>query len=254
MADASFVSITDSDQCFDRLTRLAAKALGASAARLCLDEEHRRFVGSGALSRDTLCERAHAGSDPTLLTTPIVVRDVPVGLFVVEGSREWTETDRELLAQFGRTAATEIELEMALRDIDYRLPHVHGDRRRILVAEDDDPTRKLIRHELQVDGHIVTEARNGREALDLARSEDFDLMILDLVMPDLSGWDVLQHRATDPRLHAVPVIIVSARRGPDVARAVAFGVYGLLPKPFEPADLRDLVRTCFAEKPAATVK
>jgi len=88
--------------------------------------------------------------------------------------------------------------------------------------------------------------------LDLARSEDFDLILLDLVMPDLFGWDILEHRATDPRLHSVPVIIVSARRGPDVARAVAFGVYGLLPKPFEPADLHDLVRTCFAENPAAT--
>lgn len=239
--------MTDSEQCFDRLTRLAAKALGASAGRICLDDEHRRFIGSGALSRDNLCERARAGGDPAILTAPIVLRDTPIGMFVVEGSRAWTEADRELLAQFARTAAAEVVLEMALRDIDYRQPHAHGDRRRILVAEDDDAMRKLITRELAVDGYVVTEARNGRQMLDIARSDDFDLMILDLVMPDLSGWDVLQHRATDPRLHAVPVIIVSARRGPDVARAVAFGVFGLLPKPFEPADLRDMVRTCFAE-------
>ena len=240
--------MTDSEQCFDRLIRLAVKALGASEARICLDEEHRRFIGSAtALSRDALCERAHAGADPALLTAPIVLRDAPLGVFVVEGARQWTETDRELLAQFARTAAAEIELEMALRDIDYRLPHVRDNQKRILVAEDDVPMRKLIRRELEVDGYVVTEARNGRETLDMARSEDFDLMVLDLVMPDLSGWDVLQHRATDPRMHAVPVIIVSARRGPDVARAVAFGVYGLLPKPFEPADLRDMVRTCFSE-------
>lgn len=243
--------MTDSEQCFDRLTRLAAKALGASGARICLDDEHRRFIGS--LSRDTLCERARAGSDPTFLTTPIVLRDAPAGLFMVEGSRDWTEADRELLAQFARTAAAEIELEMALRDVDYRQPRVEaGEHHRILVAEDDDPMRKLIRRELEVDGYLITEARNGREALDLARSEDFDLMVLDLVMPDLSGWDVLQHRATDPRLHAVPVIIVSARRGPAVARAVAFGVYGILPKPFEPTDLRDVVRTCFEEKTVLT--
>lgn len=245
--------MTDSELCFDRLTRLAAKALGASAARICLDDEHRRFIGS--LSRDTLCERARAAGDPRLLTMPIILRDAPAGLFVVEGVRDWTETDRELLAQFARTAASEIELEIALRDIDYRQPHLGaGERRRILVAEDDDPMRKLIRRELEVDGYGVTEARNGREALDLARSEDFDLMVLDLVMPDLSGWDVLQHRATDPRLHAVPVIIVSARRGPDVARAVAFGVYGILPKPFDPADLRSIVRTCFDEKNSLTTE
>ncbi|HEX3583162.1 MAG TPA: response regulator [Thermoanaerobaculia bacterium] len=239
--------MTDSEQCFDRLTRLAAKTLGASAARICLDDEHRRFIGSGALSRDSLCERAQAGSEPSLLTSPIVLRKTQIGLFVVDGSREWVETDRELLAQFARTAAAEIELEIALRDVDDRLPHAHSNRRRILVAEDDDAMRKLIAGELGADGYAVSEARNGREALDLARSEDFDLMVLDLVMPDLSGWDVLQHRATDPRLQAVPIVIVSARRGPDVARAVAFGVYGVLPKPLEPADLRDLVRTYFAD-------
>ncbi|HEX7191769.1 MAG TPA: response regulator [Thermoanaerobaculia bacterium] len=241
--------MTDSELCFDRLTRLAAKALGASDARICLDGEHRRFVGSGALSRDTLCERARAGKDPALLTTPILLRGSSIGLFVVEGARAWTQPDRDLLEQFARTTAGEVELEMALRKIDYQLPHAHGNRR-VLIAEDDDPMRKLVIHELQADGYAVSEARSGREALDLARKEDFDLMVLDLVMPDLSGWDVLQHRATDPRLHAIPVIIVSARRGPDVARAVAFGVYGLLPKPFEPADLRDMVRTCFAERRA----
>lgn len=239
--------MTDSEQCFARLTRLAAKALGASAARICLEEEHRRFIGSGALSRDHLCERARSGTDRSLLTAPIVLRTMPIGLFVVEGSREWKETDHELLAQFARTAAAEIELEMALRNTDYQAEYVYGGRRRILVAEDDEPMRKLIRRELEIEGYVVTEARNGREALDLARSEDFDLMVLDLVMPDLSGWDVLEHRATDQRLHTVPVIIVSARRGPDVARAVAFGVYGILPKPFDPADLRAIVRTCFTD-------
>jgi CheY-like chemotaxis protein len=48
-------------------------------------------------------------------------------------------------------------------------------------------------------------------------------------------------------LRNIPVIVVSAKRGPDVARALAYGVYGLLPKPFDPDDFRDLVRTCLAE-------
>lgn len=131
-----------------------------------------------------------------------------------------------------------------------RLPPAHTAPRRVLIAEDDDALRKLVVRELEADGYQISEVRNGREALDRSSTEDFDLIILDLMMPDVSGWDVLQHRATDPRLHAIPVIIVSARRGPDVARAVAFGVFGLLPKPFEPADLRDMVRTCFAEQRA----
>jgi CheY-like chemotaxis protein len=244
--------MTDSERCFERLTHLAAKALQASAARICLDQEHRRFLGGGALSRDTLCERARAGNDPTILTAPVVLQDQQVGLFVVEGAREWTDSDRKLLELFARTAAVEIELEIALRRTDNQSPRVEGGRRRVLLAEDDAPTRKLVVRELEAAGFAVTEASNGREALDAARAGDFDLMVLDLVMPDLSGWDVLQHRATDPRLHAIPVIIVSARRGPDVARAVAFGVYGLLPKPFEPTDLRDLVRACLGEPRTTT--
>ena len=240
--------MNDSEQCFGRLTRLAEKSLLASRARICLDEEHRRFLGGEALSRDTLCERARQGNDPTLLTTPVVLGDRAIGLFVVERSSEFTDADRQLAAHFARTAAAEIELEMAVRENESHAPHVEGDRPRLLVVEDDETMLKLIARDLESEGYDVTEASNGREALDAARAGNFDLMILDLVMPDLSGWDVLQYRATDPRLQAMPVVIVSARRGPDVARAMAFGVDGLVPKPFAPADLRHLVRTCLRER------
>jgi len=174
------------------------------------------------------------------------------GVFVAAGEsgRKWSQAERELLELFARTTSAELELEIAVREAETRRPHVDAARKRILVAEDDDSMRRLIVRELEPD-YSIAQAGNGREALDIARREDVDLLVIDLVMPDLSGWDVLEHRATDPRLHAIPAIIVSARRGPDVARAVAFGVYGLLPKPFEPNDLRDMVRTCFAERRVA---
>src|SRR5690242_12319294 len=120
--------MTDSEQCFERLTRQAERTFRASQARICLDEEHRRFIGSGALSRDTLCERACSGDDSALLTAPVVAGDRPIGLFVVEGGRQWTDADRDLLGRFARAAGAEIELEMALREIDYVSPHVRGDR------------------------------------------------------------------------------------------------------------------------------
>jgi CheY-like chemotaxis protein len=82
----------------------------------------------------------------------------------------------------------------------------------------------------------------------MMESAPLDLVVLDLIMPDLSGWDVLQRRARHERLRDIPVIVVSARRGPDVARAVAFGIYRLVPKPFETGDLRFLVSSCFNER------
>jgi CheY-like chemotaxis protein len=108
--------------------------------------------------------------------------------------------------------------------------------------------RRLIARALVEDGYQIEEARDGEETLDLLQDKEVDLLILDLLMPNMSGWDVLERRAKDERLRKVPVIVVSARRGPDVARAVAFGIYGLVPKPFDPSDLRDLVKTCFMER------
>lgn len=241
--------MTDSEQCFDRLTRLAAKALGVPAARLCLDEEHRRLIA--VVGRDRICEEALAGGDasPGVLTVPVTLRGATVGVLAVaaEKPRAWTQPEIGLLEQFARTAAAELELEIALREADARRPHARDPHRRILVAEDDEATRRLILHAIEADHYSIVQAANGREALDVMHEQEVDLVVLDLVMPDLSGWDVLQHRATDARLREIPVIVVSARRGPDMARAVAFGIYGLLPKPFEPEDLAEMVRMCLGE-------
>ena len=60
--------MTDAAHCFERLTRVAAKALGAAAARICLDEAHRRLISGAA--HDAVCERALAGKDPAILSAP----------------------------------------------------------------------------------------------------------------------------------------------------------------------------------------
>jgi len=240
--------MTESDEFFERLTRLAAKSLDVSQARICLDEQHRRFTG--APSRDAICERAVNGSDDAILTSPMTLRGTPIGVFVAadERPRKWSKADVELLGYFARAAVAQIELQMAIREAEAKRPHARSDRPRVLIAEDDPSMRRLIAHTIEDDGYAIDEATNGRQALDVMEHKDIDLLILDLVMPDLSGWDVLQHRVSDPRLREVQVIVVSARRGPDVARAVAFGIFGLLPKPFEPADLRDMVHTCLGER------
>lgn len=97
---------------------------------------------------------------------------------------------------------------------------------------------------LRRDGYDFLEAPNGREALDMMRAEHPDVVVLDLMMPILSGWDVLRERAEDSSLQAIPVIIISANRDPEVATAVSQGICAFLPKPFDIGALSALVRSC----------
>ncbi|HXG59012.1 MAG TPA: response regulator [Thermoanaerobaculia bacterium] len=115
---------------------------------------------------------------------------------------------------------------------------------RILVVDDDPNIRRMIVAALRREGYASIEAANGREGLDLMRAERPDVVILDLMMPVLSGWDVLQERERDAVLRDIPVIIVSATRAPEVASAVDKGICAFLPKPFDIGALSALVRTC----------
>jgi CheY-like chemotaxis protein len=114
----------------------------------------------------------------------------------------------------------------------------------VLVVDDDDSIRKMIRALLTRSGYSVCEARNGREALDEMRAGRADLVVLDLMMPEVSGWDVLIARAADADLRRIPVIVASANRGPEIADALRGGICALLPKPFELEALRALVASC----------
>ena len=116
----------------------------------------------------------------------------------------------------------------------------------VLVVDVDPSIRGLVMAALRRDArsYRFLEAPNGREALDLMRSEHPDVVVLDLMMPVLSGWDVLRERANDAELQKIPVIVVSANRDPEVAMAVTSGICAFLPKPFDIGALTALVRSC----------
>jgi len=114
----------------------------------------------------------------------------------------------------------------------------------ILVVDDDDSIRQLIRATLRRRGYAVAEARNGREALESMRAGWSDLVVLDLMMPEVSGWEVLAERAADDALRRIPVIVASASRGPEAAEVLSRGICALLPKPFELETLCALVASC----------
>lgn len=97
---------------------------------------------------------------------------------------------------------------------------------------------------LRREGYRFLEAGNGRDALELMRTENPDVVVLDLMMPLVSGWDVLKERLNDANLSKIPVIIVSANRDPELVSAVDKGVCAFLPKPFDIGALSALVKSC----------
>jgi len=109
----------------------------------------------------------------------------------------------------------------------------------ILVVDDDRLNRTLLARTLAALGHDVVMAANGREALDLMRAREPDIVLLDVVMPELDGIGVLERMKGDPALRSVPVIMVSALEDFDsVVRCIELGAEDYLQKPFDPVLLR----------------
>jgi CheY-like chemotaxis protein len=123
----------------------------------------------------------------------------------------------------------------------------------ILLAEDDQTVASAVRVALRLDGLDLLWARDGAEAVNLAREYDVDLVLLDLGLPVLDGLEVCRRLRDDPRLAATPIVLMTAH--PDVKAAsggsVESGVTAYIAKPFKVADLRQRVRTLLAASPPA---
>jgi DNA-binding response OmpR family regulator len=121
---------------------------------------------------------------------------------------------------------------------------------RILIADDDPGIRHLLTTYLRRQGFQMLEARNGREALEVMRAGRTDLVLLDLMMPEVSGLEVLRERAADAAMREIPVIVVSAGLKRDVTAAVLDNdIRAVLTKPFDLDALLALVTTCLEEPP-----
>lgn len=120
---------------------------------------------------------------------------------------------------------------------------------RVLVVDDDAAIRRMIIAALKREGdYVLVEAANGKEALESMRGQSPDVVVLDLMMPVMSGWDVLRVRQGDAGLRAIPVILISANRDPEIASAVDKGICAFLPKPFDIAALGALVKSCISPR------
>jgi two-component system response regulator FlrC len=110
----------------------------------------------------------------------------------------------------------------------------------VLVVDDDEAICSAMRDALERHGYRVLSARNGVEALSVLGGTRVNLIVLDLMMPGMSGWEVLTAQAGDPKMCGTPVLIVSALR--DVSEPSHLGVVRLaLQKPFRLHELLDAV-------------
>jgi class 3 adenylate cyclase len=115
----------------------------------------------------------------------------------------------------------------------------------ILVVDDNEGNRELLTRRLGRDGHRVILATHGKEALELLAREPVDLVLLDVMMPEMNGYEVLQHLKADPGLRDVPVLMISSLDEIDsVVRCIELGAEDYLPKPFNPVLLRARIGAC----------
>ncbi len=118
---------------------------------------------------------------------------------------------------------------------------------RILVAEDDADNRRIVVKVLTVEGHETLEAADGRTTVELARRERPDLILMDLAMPGMDGWEAARRLKADPETADIPIIALTAfaMRG-DEERAREAGCDAYLSKPCRPQTIRDVVRQFLA--------
>lgn len=113
---------------------------------------------------------------------------------------------------------------------------------RVLVVDDEPDVLLLCRLNLEQRGHQVLEAPNGDEALDLAQQEAPDLVVLDLMLPGIDGYQVLQALRADEGTSGIPVLVLTAKSlQADRERSRQLGAAAFLTKPFLPDELCDMV-------------
>ncbi len=114
---------------------------------------------------------------------------------------------------------------------------------RVLVIDDEAPIRLLCRVNLEAEGMHVLEASDGPTGLEKARNDEPDVILLDVMMPGLDGWQVAEELIDGDRTSAIPIVFLTARaEARDRARGLDLGGIDYVTKPFNPVELAPLVR------------
>ncbi len=115
----------------------------------------------------------------------------------------------------------------------------------LLVVDDNEMNRDILGRRLQRQGYRVTMAVDGRQALEFIREETFDLVLLDIMLPVMNGYEVLEEMRADQALSQIPVIITTALDESDgKAKCLELGAEDYLTKPFNPVLLKSRIGDC----------
>ncbi len=124
---------------------------------------------------------------------------------------------------------------------------------RILIVEDHPLIAELVETRLRIEGMMPTKCAGGREALSALAAEQYDAVILDIMMPDVDGYEVLRSIRGTPVTSTLPVIFLTAKSSPaDVEKGLALGANHYITKPFSGQDLMRKIRLCLAERKLVT--
>ncbi|MDH5256997.1 MAG: response regulator, partial [Gammaproteobacteria bacterium] len=120
---------------------------------------------------------------------------------------------------------------------------------RIMIVEDNDYNRDILRRRLDREGYDVIECVNGREAVNTLKTEKVDMILLDIMMPEMNGYEVLEIIKKDEGLKNIPVVVISALSEIDNAvKCIELGAEDHLPKPFSPTLLRARINAGLQKK------
>jgi signal transduction histidine kinase/DNA-binding response OmpR family regulator len=119
----------------------------------------------------------------------------------------------------------------------------------VLVVDDNEVNRDVLARRIMRYGHEVETAENGRQALRMIRERDYDLILLDIMMPEMNGYQVLERLKDDPITRALPVIVISALDDIDsIVKCIQMGAEDYLPKPFNPLLLKARITASLDKK------
>jgi PleD family two-component response regulator len=119
----------------------------------------------------------------------------------------------------------------------------------LLVVDDHKPNRIKISFAVKKLGHTASLAEDGRQALEMLRAQPFDLVLLDIIMPELDGYQVLAQMKADSALRHIPVIVISAEQElGSVVKGIELGAEDYLPKAFDPILLEARINACLEKK------
>jgi DNA-binding response OmpR family regulator len=120
---------------------------------------------------------------------------------------------------------------------------------RVIIADDDPDIRRLVQITVSNAGCDVTVASDGEQALELIRESPPDLVILDVLMPRMDGWEVAKELKSDPLTQAVPIMFLTSRgQEHDVLEGFNSGAADYMVKPFSPRELQVRVRAVLAKR------